>query len=255
MRRNMLVPVPTITDWDEFNKELLKRCDENHERIHYRHGKLISELWEDEKKHLLTLPEYEYEVFSYESLRVTKGGFLLIDPARYGLSPEMGGMKVQAKIFFDKIEVYHDRCLIKTFDRSYDKNAEVLDWRQYLGTLTRKPGAVPHTRFFNQMPKLWQRHLADADNKSRKSALLLLMEIVADGNESLSDEALELAYDNGRIDADSIRQCYYMIAKPEHHPSPLALLSDAPESGYSPNLLVYDNLLEITCPSEGGKVL
>jgi hypothetical protein len=245
VRRNMLVPVPTITDFDEFNAELLKCCDENHERTHYRHGKTISELWGEEKTHLLKLPEYEYDVFRYESLTVNKSGFILIDTVRYGLSPEMAGTIVQAKIYFDKIEVYHDRCLLKTFGRSYEKNSEVCDWREYLGTLTKKPGAVPHTRFFNQMPKLWQQYLAESDNRERKSALLLLMEIVGDGNEGLCDEALELAKDNGRTDADSIRQCYYMIAKAEYHPSPLVLSSEPPLSGYSPDLTVYDRLFSL----------
>jgi transposase len=242
VRRNMLVPVPTITDFDGFNEELLKCCDENHARNHYRHGKIISKLWEEEKSHLLKLPEYEYDVFRYESLTVNKSGFIVIDTVRYGLSPEMAGTIVQAKIYFDKVEVYHDRCLLKTFVRSYEKNSEVCDWREYLGALTRKPGAVPHTRFFDQMPKLWQQYLVESDNRERKSALLLLMEIVEDGNECLCDEALELARDNGRTDADSIRQCYYMIAKEEYHPSPLALSSDPPQSGYAPDLTVYDRL-------------
>jgi transposase len=65
-RRNMLVPVPVITDFDAFNEELLRLCDEDHEREHYERGVLIRELWEKERKHLLTLPEYEYEVFSLD---------------------------------------------------------------------------------------------------------------------------------------------------------------------------------------------
>jgi hypothetical protein len=242
VRRNMLVPVPVIADFNDFNKELLRSCDENHARDHYRHGKTISELWEEEKQHLLKLPEYEYSVFRYESLTVNKNGFILIDTVRYGLSPEMAGTIVQAKIYFDRIEVYHDRCLLKGFDRSYEKNGEVSDWREYLGALTKKPGTVPHTRFFDQMPKLWQQYLAESDNRQRKSALLLLMEIVGDGNESLCDEALELARDNGRTDTDSIRQCYYMIAKTEYHPSPLIFSSEPTLAGYTPDLAVYDSL-------------
>jgi len=242
VRRNMLVPVPVIADFNGFNRELLKSCDENHARDHYRHGKTINELWEEEKQHLLKLPEYEYSVFRYESLTVNKNGFILIDTVRYGLSPEMAGTIVQAKIYFDTIEVYHDRCLLKGFDRSYEKNGEVSDWREYLGALTKKPGAVPHTRFFGQMPKLWQQYLAESDNRQRKSALLLLMEIVEDGNENLCDEALELARDNGRTDTDSIRQCYYMIAKTEYHPSPLIFSSEPPLADYTPDLAVYDRL-------------
>ncbi len=90
-RRNMLVPVPTITDWSAFNEELLCRCDDDHEREHYERGIPIRELWEEEKKHLLALPEYEYEVFSYESFKVDKYGFIRADTTKYGISPEFSG--------------------------------------------------------------------------------------------------------------------------------------------------------------------
>ncbi len=166
-RRNMLVPVPTITDFEAFNKELLLRCDADHEREHYERGALIRDLWEDEKKHLLVLPEYEYEVFSYESLRVNKTGFITLDKVRYGLSPEWAGKVVQVKAFFDKIEVYCDRQLLKTFRRSYERSGEYNDWKDYLPSLVRKPGATEHTRFFDQMPKLWQEYLSGIAGKER----------------------------------------------------------------------------------------
>jgi transposase len=241
-RRNMLVPVPVIDDFDAFNNELLHRCDNDHEREHYERGALIRELWEEEKQHLLALPEYEYEVFSYESLSVSKAGFILVDTNRYGLSPEMSGKVVQAKIYFDKIEVFYDHCLMKTCRRSYDKNGEDLDWRDYLPTLVKKPGATEHTRFFNQMPKLWQEYLKSIGGRERKSALTLLSEIVGDGNEALCDDALELAGEYGKLDADNICQCYLLISKPENHPQPLRLATEPPALNYRPDLTVYDGL-------------
>jgi len=50
---------------------------------------------------------------------------------------------VQAKIFFDRVELYHDRQHLKTYERSYGRGQEVSDWKQYLPTLIRKPGANP----------------------------------------------------------------------------------------------------------------
>lgn len=241
-RRNMLVPVPTIEDFEEFNAELLSRGDADLEREHYQREETISALWEAERNHLLTLPEYEYDVFRYESLSVNKFGFVTVDSVKYGLSPEMNGSIVQAKIYFDRIEVYYDRRLLKSFTRGYERNAEVYDWKEYLPSLVKKPGAAPHTRFFGQMPKLWQEHLKSSTSRERRTALQILMEMVNDGNEAFCDEALELASENGRTDADSIRQCYYMIAKPESHPAPLTLTSPPPNSGYSPDLTVYDVL-------------
>lgn len=65
--------------------------------------------------------------------------------------------------------------------------------------------------------------MEQASGKERKNALQLLSEIVSDGNVSLCDDALELAGENGRTDVDSLRQCYYMIAKKEYRPNPLQL--------------------------------
>lgn len=241
-RRNMLVPVPVIDDFDAYNEELLRLCDEDHEREHYVHGDLICELWEDDIKHLLTLPEYDYEVFRYESFKIDKYGSIKIDRVKYGISPEMRNEVVQAKIYFDRIEVYHDHHLLKEFRRSYEKNGSVSDWKDYLPALIKKPGAAEHTRFFNQMPKLWQEYLVSVTGRERKSALMLLSEIVADGNDALCDEALELACEYGLPDSDSIRQCYMLISKPESHPQPLILDAVTPPLNYCPDLTVYDRL-------------
>ena len=241
-RRNMLVPVPVITDFNAFNEELLRRCDEDHEREHYERGMLIRELWEEEKQHLLILPEYEYEVFSYESHSVNKNGFVIVDKRKYGLSPEFYGKTVQVKIYFDKIEIFYDHQLLKTSCRSYDKNNEDSDWKDYLPSLVKKPGATEHTRFFNQMPKLWQAYLKSVRGRERKSALLLLSEIVEDGNEALCDDALQLAHEYGKLDNDNIRQCYLLISKPESYPPPLKLSTAPPLLNYRPDLSIYDEL-------------
>ena len=90
-RRNMLVPVPTITDFDAFNENLLRLCDEDHEREHYQQGVPLKELWEEDQRVLLPLPEYEYDVFRYDSLSVNKDGFIKVDTAKYSLSPELYG--------------------------------------------------------------------------------------------------------------------------------------------------------------------
>jgi len=245
-RRNLLVPVPVIDDFNTFNDELLRRCDEDFEREHYKHGELISELWGDEKRNLLTLPEYEYDVFRYESLKVSNLGFIKVDTNKYGLSPELRGTVVQAKIYFDRIEVFHEHSLLKTFDRSYDKNGEHYDWRLYLPSLVKKPGAVEHTRFFNQIPKMWQEYLKCVNGRERKTALMLLSEIVDDGNDDMCDGVIEMAAMYGMPDNDSIRQCYTLMSKPGSYPPPLELPINPPLLNYSPDLSIYDSLAGVS---------
>jgi hypothetical protein len=234
--------VPVITDFDAYNEQLFKLCEEDGKREHYKYRVPICELWKEERKSLLLLPEHEYQIFRYEALHVNKYGFVTIDTNKYGVSPELSGEIVQAKIFFDCIELYHDHALAGSYVRSYGTNEEIMDWTQYIGTLCKKPGAVPHTRFFDQMPKLWREHLRQTQGKERKSALMLLSEIVSDGNAALCEDALALAGECGRADTDSIRQCYYMITKKEYHPQPLHLSSATPVLHYNPSLSAYDGL-------------
>lgn len=241
-RRKFLVPVPTIENFEEFNAALFEKCDADHNRVHYKYKELISDRWKEEKEHLLGMPQYEYEVFRYESLAVNKYGFVTVDTNKYGLSPELNGKIVQSKIFFDRLEMYYDHQLLKIYPRHYGRDKEIFDWTQYIGALCKKPGGVTNTRFFHQMPALWQNHLKSTTGKERKTALMVLREIVRDGNEELCDDALAMASEYGKPDADSIRQCYYLIAKLERHPQPLDLGAASFNLNYRPDLLAYDTL-------------
>ena len=242
-RRNAFVPVPTITSFEKFNEEYLWGwCEKDAQRDHYIHKIPIRELWQADADALLNLPDYPFSVFRYSTLTVSKTGFVVIDTNRYGLSPALAGEVVQAKIFFDHIEFFHDHHAVGTFRRSYKQNDEIYDWTQYVSTLCKKPRAMENTRFFHQMPQQWQTYLASTQGKERKNALQLLSEIVNDGNADLCDDALELAAQNGRTDTDSLRQCYYMVAKKEYRPDPLQLTS-GPMLNYNPNLSIYDGLM------------
>lgn len=241
-RRNAFVPIPSISSFEAFNEYLWEWCEKDAERKHYKKNATIQELWKEDEAKLLKLPEYPFSVFRYSTLTVNKNGFVVIESNKYGLPPALSGETVQAKIFFDHVEFFHDHRPVGNYRRSYKTNDEVFDWTQYVSVLCKKPGAIEHTRFFRQMPQQWQSYLEQTNGKERKSALRLLQEIVSDGNVDLCNDALELACENGRTDADSLRQCYYMIARKEYRPDPLELLN-TPRLNYNPSLTAYDGLM------------
>ncbi|MDL2248813.1 IS21 family transposase, partial [Tyzzerella sp. OttesenSCG-928-J15] len=123
-RRNFFVPVPTITDFESYNKELLQICEEDMEREHYLHGVTIKELWLEDQGELLSLPENEYQVFRYETARINNYGFVTIDNNKYGVTPELAGERAEVKIYFDRIEIYFEHALLKTYERCYSQNQE-----------------------------------------------------------------------------------------------------------------------------------
>ncbi len=246
-RRNAFVPVPKISSFEDFNQNLWVWCEKDAQREHYVKKVSIEELWQEDAENLLAMPQHPYQVFRYSSLKVNKTGFAMVDTNKYGLSPALVGETVQAKIYYDRVEFFYDHQLVGQFMRSYKKNDEIYDWTQYVSTLCKKPRAVENARFFKQFPNLWQEHLRHTQGTERKNALQLLDEIVRDGNASLCEDALELARENGRTDADSIRQCYYMIARKESYPEPLTLLNSTPVLNYRPNLSAYDGLMGGDC--------
>lgn len=241
-RRNAFVPVPTIESFEAFNEQLWNWCEKDAERLHYKYKAPIQELWKTDQESLLTLPEHPFSVFRYEALTVNKYGFVTIDTNKYGLSPALSRKTVQAKIFYDHVEFYYDHQPAGRYRRSYERNQEFYDWTQYVGILLRKPGAMEHTRFFSRMPQQWQTLLSHTKGSARKDALQLLQEIVSEGNVELCEEVLCFAAENGRTDPDSIRQCYYMIAKKEFRPMPLKLRIKEPKPGEAPDLKTYDAL-------------
>jgi transposase len=259
-RRNYFVPVPTIVDFEEYNRELLVRCERDGERKHYRHGKQFRELWEDERRELLPLPGTDYDVYRSELARVNHYGFITdeeskrptrlvprrssayADNNKYGVSPELTGQAVEVRLSFDRVSIYYDRALLVSYERSYGVREEIIDWKLYLDLLCKKPGAVEHTRFFDQLPKLWQNWFAENRGKERKSALMLLREIVQDGNVALCEPIMDLAARYGRSDSESIRHYYYALSRNEPIETPLVLTAEVPSLDYHPDLSIYDNL-------------
>lgn len=240
-RRNFLVPVPTIEDFEIFNRELFQKCEQDGEREHYRHHVPMKELWERERAILLKLPSHPFDVFRLQTASVDKYGFVTVDGKKYGIAPEFAGRKVEVRIRFDCVEIYCDRVLVKSYERCYGDDEERSDWKQYLKTLGRKPGAVEHTRFFNQLPKLWQSHLAQTQGRERKTALVLLTEMVNAGREDLCDTVLELGTIYGRTDGESLRHFYYSLTNGEDRPRPI-VLENGVLLNYVPDLSAYDAL-------------
>jgi hypothetical protein len=94
------------------------------------------------------------------------------------------------------------------------------------------------------MPKLWQEHLRNTSGSERKTALTLLRDIVADGNEALADEVIEFALEQGRSDNDSIRQCYKYLSEKDFRPAELTFSHTVPNASFEPDLSVFDALMK-----------
>jgi len=89
-RRNMLVPIPRFDDLKEFNRELLRRCDEDMQRRYYKKGKTIKELFEIDKAAMKPLPEVPFEIYRLEPAKADKYGKVRFDSGVILILPVFG---------------------------------------------------------------------------------------------------------------------------------------------------------------------
>jgi transposase len=79
IRRNFFVPLPTVPDVQQFNGELLERCEWDMQREHYKKGDPIIELFEEEKKSFLVLPSTRFTACRYARVKTDGYGKFLLD--------------------------------------------------------------------------------------------------------------------------------------------------------------------------------
>lgn len=243
-RRNYFVPVPEIEDIEDFNNNLWNRSIKDMDRKHYKKDDTIQELWSQEQQRLLYLPEHEFECFKLVEAAVDNYGFVKFDNNRYSVNPNFTGKHVTIKIHYNELKIYHDHNLLVTYKRSYKKDEEIIDWKQYISLLSKKPGALENTKFYDQIPKLWREHLVKVSKEEKKSALLLLKEIVDKDDIERGNEALMFSYEYGKYDTESIKQVYYSLTHDTFNPKPAVIENDTPILDYNPELSAYNSLTE-----------
>lgn len=241
-RRNWFVPIPRIDDLEAFNETLWEKAIKDMERSHYRKETSIKALWQEDKGKLLYLPEHTFDAFKVLAARVNGYGCIVLNENSYTVSPELAGEIVSLKIYYNKIEIYKEHEHLITYNRSYGKKEDIFDWKQYLSLLAKKPNALKHTKFYEQIPKIWREHLIQIKKSERKSALMLLKEIVNSNDLETGTSALELAILYGKTDTASIKQCYYNLTHETNNPAPCKLGVDVPILNYNPKLSLYDKL-------------
>lgn len=99
-RRNWLVPVPHFQRLSEFNRDLLKTCDADSAREHYRKDATIAELYAADKAALLSSPAMPLDVSKYITVRTNGYGRFYLENGlhEYSVSPQCANCRVLVKI-------------------------------------------------------------------------------------------------------------------------------------------------------------
>lgn len=119
VRKRLLSPIPTISDFESYNERMLRSCDRLMEGKRYGTDESKWKLWGEDEMALKRLPALEYEPCKWETRYTDKCGIVSIDTHRYSTSSHCASVMVHVKVGAFTVEIYdrgmkfvvaHKRC-------------------------------------------------------------------------------------------------------------------------------------------------
>lgn len=159
-RRNFLVPVPEVVDFDDLNTQLLERCGaDDQRRIGGRaDDRTIGERHAVEQEHLLVLPETPFENTKVVGVRISAYQTAQIDSNRYSVPTAYVGHRLWAHIGCDRVSLYAGQKKVAEHTRAFGHNHWQIDPLHYLELIRRKVGAFESARPIRQWRPQWPAH-------------------------------------------------------------------------------------------------
>jgi transposase len=155
VRRNYLVPIPEATSLEELNEKVLKQCLAYGEHRLQGREKTVEELFEQEKSHLLPLPEVPFSNIQITEGKVDRYCTVIVDKNRYSVPTRYAGLKVKVSLGVDQVELYRDGVRVAAHRRLYGNNKWSLDPDHYLELIQQRPEAFHSARPIRQWRPKW----------------------------------------------------------------------------------------------------
>ncbi len=200
---------------------------------HYKKNVLISELFEEDKKHFLPLPVKPFNVCRYESYKADGYGKICLEGKHfYSTKPENHNKKVMVGLRAHYVDILEPNGeLLVRHRRQYgDTRTDISDYSTSLEMLAKNIGAWPNSGFRKDAPDLIREYIDSQSRAERKSSIQLLGDLSRQYGYETAVSALEMAIRNQSVNKSdtavlAARICGYGIDTPP---------------GPGPSLKVYD---------------
>lgn len=169
VRRNYLVPIPEVADFDELNAKLLEQCQAYGGHVIAGRERTVMELHAQEKAHLLDLPKASYSNCLVYTGRVDKYSTVIVDKNRYSVPTKHAGQEISVSLGVDRVDIHYKHKQLASHKRLYGNNKWQLDPDHYLDLLYRKPQAFPNARPILQWRPKWPEWLGKLQNHFTES--------------------------------------------------------------------------------------
>lgn len=213
-RRNHWVPVPQARDLEDLNRQLLAACEQDQGRTIASREQTIGVAMRAEQAHLLPLAQEGFDLAEVSFPKVDGSGCVRVRTNFYS-APLPADTRVQAKVYADRVEVWHEGAEVARHERSYGRYQQVLELEHYLEVLERKPGAMAGSTALKQWrergrwPAEYNRYWEELIRRHGKQAgtrqMIELLGLGKEHGHGRLREAFSLALATGCGDVAAIR--------------------------------------------------
>ncbi|MBW1903223.1 MAG: hypothetical protein JRJ20_16590 [Deltaproteobacteria bacterium] len=241
-----MVPVPEASSVAELNERILKQCVVYGNHKMYGRERKVDELYEDEKEHLLSLPEDVFSNVQTYDGRADKYATVIVDKNRYSVPTRYAGFKVKVLLGVAQVEIFYGGKKLATHDRLYGNNKWSLNPDHYLELIQQRPMSFNSARPIRQWREMWPESLhlllksfcsAQGETKGIKDFISVLM-FYREHHASEVEAAVELALENNIRTSEGVRHVLIYTNEPDACIAPLANWPSMPP----PDVTVYGQL-------------
>lgn len=148
-RRNYLVPVPQIDDFERFNEELAESCRQDLTRQLRGKKGTKAELLEEDRRAMLELPARPFEARRVEPGQASSLSLVRFDGNDYSVPTQYAHHAVTAVGGIQTVRLVVDDRLVAEHVRDWDREHVHYNPVHYLALLERKPGALDFGKPFD----------------------------------------------------------------------------------------------------------
>jgi transposase len=154
-RRNYMVPIPKVDTLKQLNERLLEAAMVYGDHRIDGRGHTVNELYEQEKSHLIALPDLPFSNLQTASAKINKYATIAIDKNRYSVPSRYVNCKANVVLHVDRVEIFYANKKIATHDRLFSNNQWSLDPDHYLELIQQRPQAFYSARPIRQWRSRW----------------------------------------------------------------------------------------------------
>jgi len=236
IRRNVLVPIPKVKDFDELNQLLSARCLSYLNHTIQGRETNVGEALTIERRELTTLPAKSFDVARLVEVQADYFATVPFDGNRYSIPVEYAGKTIAVKGYGHMVKCYYRREEVAIHERVYAKGKTQYQLAHYLRLLEQRPRAVENAkpvRAANLSPAFWSYARLFPDmNRTMVQLLRLVVDHGADKVANAIDKAQK-----ANIRSIEVVRHYLTLNEAIE---PLAIAGPRVEI---PNLERYDDLL------------